>query len=447
MASKAVTHASKYYHRRAMTTMREFISRYEDLSQSVGTMLDSEVQRVMDSNVKVIESLFKVAILCGKQGLAMRSHRDDRVLWEDECEGGNEGNFIQLVRFRAETDKVLAHHLSKCPRNARYTSKTIQNELLKVVGDRIQNDILEEVKCANFYSIIADEVTDVSNKEELSFVIRYIHDGHIREVFVDFVEVERITGKVLGEAILKWLRDHNISPADMRGQCYDGASNMAGARSGVKSIVQKDAPKAMYIHCAAHRLNLAIMSACGIQAFKNAESYVGEIARFYRFSPKRQRLLDKAIEASSQMLKAKKLKDLCRTRWVERINSYAVFLELLPAIHMCLEAMVNLSTHPDLGIDWNWDGETITKANGFLFQLQSSTFLVSFLILMEFFQIIREVTVKLHSKAMDVLYAYKKVKGVVSIFTTMRNNSQVNSRSSFLRQQNLVNFFTGMSSH
>ena len=70
----------------------------------------------------------------------------------------------------------------------------------------------------------------------------------------------------------------------MRGQCYDGASNMSGARLGVKSVVQKAAPKAMYFHCAAHHLNLSVVSACKIQAFKNAESYVGEIARFFSFS-------------------------------------------------------------------------------------------------------------------------------------------------------------------
>lgn len=81
-----------------------------------------------------------------------------------------------------------------------------------------------------------------------------------------------------------WLRNHGISPADMRGQSYDGASNMSGARSGVKAVVQEEAPKAMYYHCASHRLNLSAVSACSIQALKNAESYVGEIARFFNNS-------------------------------------------------------------------------------------------------------------------------------------------------------------------
>ena len=115
-------------------------------------------------------------------------------------------------------------------------------------------------------------------------------------MFVHFLEVQRITGIVLGNAIIEWLEINDISPADMRGQCYDGASNMSGARAGAKSIVQEVAPKAMYYHCAVHRLNLSVVSACTIQGFKNAESYLGEMARFFSYSAKRQRLFDRAIE-------------------------------------------------------------------------------------------------------------------------------------------------------
>ena len=155
-------------------------------------------------------------------------------------------------------------------------------------------------------------------------------------MFIDFLEIERITGRVLGEAILMWLRNHDISPADMCSQCNDCASNMSGARSGVKTVVQEEAPKVMHYHCTSHRLNLSVVSACSIQALKNAESYVWVIARFFNYSAKRQRLRDKVIEACDSTPRVKKWKDACRTRWVERIDSYVVFLELLPALHMCL---------------------------------------------------------------------------------------------------------------
>ena len=166
------------------------------------------------------------------------------------------------------------------PHATQYTSKTIQNELMEVIGDSIRNDIITEVKQAKFYSVIADEVSDTANREELSLSLHFVFNGRVKEVFVDFVEVERITGQVLAQAILQWLSTHGLSRANIRSQCYDGASNMSGAVSGCKSIVQQEAPLALYVHCAAHRLNLAVVSAFNIQSFKNAESYVGEIARF-----------------------------------------------------------------------------------------------------------------------------------------------------------------------
>ena len=73
---------------------------------------------------------------------------------------------------------------------------------MEVIGECIRNEIIAEVKRAKFYSVIADEVTDTANKEELSLSLRFVVDGTVKEVFVDFVEVERITGQVLAQTIL-----------------------------------------------------------------------------------------------------------------------------------------------------------------------------------------------------------------------------------------------------
>ena len=114
------------------------------------------------------------------------------------------------------------------------------------------------------------------------------------------------------------------------------------AKLGCKALVQEKAPMALCIHCAAHQLNSSIVAACKVQAFRNAESCIGEIARFFKFSPKRQCLFDKVMESINPSPKAQKLKDTHRTRWVECIDSYIVFLELIPSVHMTLQAISNL---------------------------------------------------------------------------------------------------------
>ena len=62
-----------------MMRMTEFLARYENLDQSISVIMDSELQRVMETNQKVLESLIKIVLLCGKQGLVLRGHCDGKI--------------------------------------------------------------------------------------------------------------------------------------------------------------------------------------------------------------------------------------------------------------------------------------------------------------------------------------------------------------------------------
>ena len=181
---------------------------------------------------------------------------------------------------------------------------------------------------------------------------------------------------------------------------------------------------ATYTHCAAHRLNLAIVSACNIQTFKSTEACIGEISRFFKYSAKQQHLLEKCIDCLGTTPKVQKLKDSCRTRWAERIDSYTIFLELLPAVQKAMQAISSSNQFSDLCTDWDWDGEPLIKANGFLYQLESaSLFLISFTILLEVLATFRGLTMKLQMEAVDVMYAYKEVHEIIKSLKDMRTDS------------------------
>ena len=59
-------------------------------------------------------------------------------------------------------------------KNATYRSKTIQNQIINVVGDKVKSKIIGEIKKSKFFSILADEAPNVSNKEQMSLVLRYL---------------------------------------------------------------------------------------------------------------------------------------------------------------------------------------------------------------------------------------------------------------------------------
>lgn len=117
----------------------------------------------------IVESV----ILCGKQNIPLRGHRDDST-----STSSNKGNFWAILNLLASHDKELADHLKNAPKNATYTSKTIQNEIIDTIGSHIRNQILEGLKGRGFYSTIADEVTDTfSNQEVLALCVRFLNES------------------------------------------------------------------------------------------------------------------------------------------------------------------------------------------------------------------------------------------------------------------------------
>ena len=71
-----------------------------------------------------------------------------------------------------------------------------------------------DAKC---YTILCDEVTDVSSKEQLSIVLHFVDTNcNIREDFVDFVSVERITGEIIASKLKETLARYNLDLQDCR---------------------------------------------------------------------------------------------------------------------------------------------------------------------------------------------------------------------------------------
>ena len=76
------------------------------------------------------------------------------------------------------------------------------------------------------------------------------------------MKLQRVRAPDITNAIISTLEDVGISLQDLRGQCFDGASNMSGNKSGVQKRIKDRQPKAIYTHCASHSLSLSIVSCC-----------------------------------------------------------------------------------------------------------------------------------------------------------------------------------------
>ena len=125
----------------------------------------------------------------------------------------------------------------------------------------------------------------------------------------------------------------------MDGQAYDGASNMSGKTNGAASHISAQYPLALYTHCASHCLNLAVVSSFEETSVHNMIGVVNWLYVFFFAQPKRQKNLEEAIHNTQPESTVKKLKDLCRTRWVERIDAFDRIKTLHSSIVACFESI------------------------------------------------------------------------------------------------------------
>ena len=174
--------------------------------------------------------------------------------------------------------------------------------MIQVLGNHILHKILINVKEAKFFSVTADEVTDSSNTEQLGVVLCYINptDNCIREDLVSFLECSGgISGQVLADMLLDLFTKHGLDPTNLRGQGYDGAGNMAGRVKGTAACIRSSFPLALYVHCASHCLNLAVVSSFEEVAVRNMMGIVNRVSTFSLHIPNDRGSLRKQLKQRS----------------------------------------------------------------------------------------------------------------------------------------------------
>ena len=224
---------------------------------SIVVLLDRQGRKVIQGNHQYVKALLECLLFCAQQGIALRGHRESMEDLQDPSM--NPGNFRSLVKFLSKHNDVVSKHLEEGPHNATWLCNHIKNELMQVMAEAVLSSITAEVKEAGYFTIIADETKDISKREQLSIVLRYVYSGIVHERFVGYVHAHKLDASALSQYILKTLSDMDIDIAYCVSQCYDGTSVMSRHCAGVSAKIREKNDKAVYVHCCAHRLNLVLV--------------------------------------------------------------------------------------------------------------------------------------------------------------------------------------------
>ena len=101
--------------------------------------------------------------------------------------------------------------------------------------------------------------------------------------------------------------------------------------------------------------------------------------------------------------KRTKLMDVCRTRWVARIDGMEVFQDLVPAVVASLEEMT-------FNKEMTYNRETSATASSYLKAITFFQFIACLVVSRHVLNYSRPATVKLQMKERDILEGYKLIE-------------------------------------
>ena len=174
--------------------------------------------------------------------------------------------FEGLITLQIENGDIkLKNHREKCPRNATYESYATVVDLLASISKVLESNLLSSFEASMYFSLMADESTDISSKEELSICARWLDNKKPVEHFLGIMPAKETTAEAIANYLFTFLESKNMDITKMRGLGFDGANTMSGKRSGVQLRLRQHSPSAIYVHCQCHQLQLAAVNAANEQ--------------------------------------------------------------------------------------------------------------------------------------------------------------------------------------
>ena len=136
-ASNVLTeHFNRKSHLLALQKAKAFSNVMANKAASIDQQVNTQVAKTIAESRLKLHSIPATVTFCGYQTIALRGHRDDWSMIDDDSAGSiHSGNFHALLQFRIDAgDFILKEYLQTASKNAIYTSKTVQNDMIKACG-------------------------------------------------------------------------------------------------------------------------------------------------------------------------------------------------------------------------------------------------------------------------------------------------------------------------
>ena len=242
------------------------------------------------------------------------------------------------------------------------------------------------------------------------------------ERFLGLKHVPDTTSSALKKALLDVLAEYGLSIARLRGQGYDGASNMRGEFNGLQKQIRDENPHAFYVHCFAHQLQLVVVavSTC-CSSFSDFFNYVGLIVTSSSSSCRRKDTLiadhrNTIIEKldSGEIFSGKgkhQRTSLARpgdTRWGSHFTTLLRIENMWESVIRVLSMIHGDERNPG-------------RAAGLLKKMESFTFVLNMKLMLKVLRITNELSLLLQKKDQNIVQAMSLLVDVKTRLVNLRN--------------------------
>ncbi|XP_057756353.1 uncharacterized protein LOC130975600 [Arachis stenosperma] len=346
---------------------------------------------------------------------------------DESHNSNNQGNFLELLDFLAQHNTEIDRVFKNAHGNLKLVASKIQKDIVRAAASETTKVIIDDLG-DDLFAVLVDETRDISVKEKMAVCLRYVNkEGIVMERFLCLVHVSSTNALSLKVALESLLAKHSLSLARIRGQGYDGASNMQEEFNGLKSLILKENTCAFYVHCFAHQLQLALV----VVAKKQVEipllfNLLASLCNIVGASCKRKDMLRESqmqktivalqngdVSSGRGLNQETTLKRAGDTRWGSHYGTILSLISIFSSVVEVLEVIEEDGNNP----------EQRAKACQLLNHIQSFEFVFNLHLMKSILGVTNELSQALQRSDQDIINAMTLVKVSKQRLQSIRDDS------------------------